>query len=585
MKNLFLIIILALSARLNMVIAQSVSVEHTLKVLNSDSAKCNYLNKLMESEDDNYYLYNDLLIKYAQIGEKNSRSKKDKDIFLEFLADAHYNKGFHHEEQGDTGRAMKEFNISAEFYKHNGNLKELGDIFQTRSVVYEKNENYDLMIFELKRAEKVFRAIKNKEALAGALNSLGQGYSKAGDYLTALSIQKENLQLSEQLKDSFGLAKAYNNIGILFEHLGNIEKSLENKLKSLRILELSKDKEGLGTVLNNVALLYNGQEDYENALRYYNRSLDFFVSIKDTNGLGLTNNNIGSMYVNMADDTKNQIARDSLFDLALKYLNNSLKCRLAGRKKRSIALAYHNLGRVLNSMGDEDKGFEYYTKAYEIRKAIEDKHGICGSLYCLADLIYYSKKKERKNLDKARLLAEESLLLAKELNSPYDISASARILKRIYKDQKKFDKSLEMYELYVQMRDSINNDKTKQLTKNQQFKYEWEKHEDEIRAEQEKKNAVALEEKKKQKIILYSIVLGLVLVIGFSISLYRRFKITNKQKQIIENQKEKVDEAFHLLHEKNKEVMDSIHYAARIQRSLITGERYISKYLNRKTNR
>ncbi len=46
-------------------------------------------------------------------------------------------------------------------------------------------------------------------------------------------------------------------------------------------------------------------------------------------------------------------------------------------------------------------------------------------------------------------------------------------------------------------------------------------------------------------------------------------------------QKVEVDKAYQTLHEKNKEVMDSIHYAKRIQRSLLPTENYIAKQLNK----
>ena len=45
-------------------------------------------------------------------------------------------------------------------------------------------------------------------------------------------------------------------------------------------------------------------------------------------------------------------------------------------------------------------------------------------------------------------------------------------------------------------------------------------------------------------------------------------------------QKLQVDEAFVHLEEKNKEVMDSIHYAKRIQTALLTSEKYIERKLN-----
>jgi hypothetical protein len=57
--------------------------------------------------------------------------------------------------------------------------------------------------------------------------------------------------------------------------------------------------------------------------------------------------------------------------------------------------------------------------------------------------------------------------------------------------------------------------------------------------------------------------------------------VTQKQKGIIENQKVLVDEAFAQLEEKNNEVMDSIHYAKRIQTALMPNEKYIEKTLNR----
>ena len=61
----------------------------------------------------------------------------------------------------------------------------------------------------------------------------------------------------------------------------------------------------------------------------------------------------------------------------------------------------------------------------------------------------------------------------------------------------------------------------------------------------------------------------------FAIFMFNRFRITNRQKTIIEKQKVMVDKAYEELHEKNKEVMDSIYYAKRIQTALITSEKYI----------
>jgi alpha-D-ribose 1-methylphosphonate 5-triphosphate synthase subunit PhnL len=72
-----------------------------------------------------------------------------------------------------------------------------------------------------------------------------------------------------------------------------------------------------------------------------------------------------------------------------------------------------------------------------------------------------------------------------------------------------------------------------------------------------------------------------VLVIAFSGFVFNRFRVTQKQKVIIEKQKVLVDEAYAQLEEKNKEVMDSIHYAKRIQTALMPNEKFIDRTLNK----
>ena len=96
--------------------------------------------------------------------------------------------------------------------------------------------------------------------------------------------------------------------------------------------------------------------------------------------------------------------------------------------------------------------------------------------------------------------------------------------------------------------------------------------------EQEKKEAIAQAESKKQQIIIWSICAILVLVFVFAVFVYRSF--LQKQKINIEITQQK-----HMIEEKQKEILDSIHYAKRIQTALLTSERYIDKNLNKLTKK
>ena len=92
------------------------------------------------------------------------------------------------------------------------------------------------------------------------------------------------------------------------------------------------------------------------------------------------------------------------------------------------------------------------------------------------------------------------------------------------------------------------------------------------RAMQEKRDALANEELQRQKVVRNSFITGFALVLVLALVIFRSFK--QKQKANIEITKQK-----HVIEEKQKEILDSIYYARRIQRALITNEKYIHKKL------
>lgn len=546
-----------------------------------DSIKCKILDQLMIVDEDNYYSWNDELIRVSELALKKALNKKDKDLFTEWLADANYNKGCEYEELNDTTNTFICFRKCLNLYKANGNQKEYADTEYGIGVVYERRELYSQAITYYLKAKAGHEAVSDDDGLSQTLNSLGLNYSKIGDFEKSLMYYKKSLTLAEKLQDKYKIARAYSNMGLNYELLGDIQKSLEYKLKSLSILETIEKNRDVGTVLNNIALLYNGQNDFENAFKYYNKSKALYTELKDTAGLGLVNANIGALYVGLSDNISysNKAKKDSLLNIALAYTLKSLEYRKIVKYQGGIATTTHNLGRIYNSLGNEEKALELFNEAFEMRKNINDKRGIAGSLNCIADLISKTQNKKLKNLTLAKEYGEKSLAIAKEIGVPYDISTAALTLKYIYKKQGMFEKALQMHELYIEMKDSINNEVTRKAAKNQEFKYEWEKRENELKSEQEKKDLLVAEEKKRQGFVIYAVAGILILVIVFSVFLYRRFKVTQKQKIIIERKERETSRQKHLIEEKQKEITDSITYAKRLQQAILPPSDYIDKFI------
>jgi uncharacterized membrane-anchored protein YhcB (DUF1043 family) len=88
-------------------------------------------------------------------------------------------------------------------------------------------------------------------------------------------------------------------------------------------------------------------------------------------------------------------------------------------------------------------------------------------------------------------------------------------------------------------------------------------------------------DKELQEIIIWSVALGIFIVLLFAGFIFRALRIAQKQKRIIENQKTEVEHQKQLAEEKQKEILDSIHYAARIQKCILPTEIYIDRSLKR----
>lgn len=86
------------------------------------------------------------------------------------------------------------------------------------------------------------------------------------------------------------------------------------------------------------------------------------------------------------------------------------------------------------------------------------------------------------------------------------------------------------------------------------------------------------ESEKKQKNYLYLIISIVVLITIASIIAYFRQR---KLKKLINIQKEEVEKQKHVIEEKQKEMLDSIRYARRIQTSLLPTEKYIDKVIKK----
>jgi serine phosphatase RsbU (regulator of sigma subunit) len=164
--------------------------------------------------------------------------------------------------------------------------------------------------------------------------------------------------------------------------------------------------------------------------------------------------------------------------------------------------------------------------------------------------------------------------LSKEINELERIKQAYGALSDLYVKTGNSKEALANYKFFISYKDSLINEENTKKTTRIEMNYEFDKKEAANKLEQEKKEEISVAERKKQQIIIWSVCAILILVLCFAIFVYRSF--LQKQKSHIEITHQK-----HIIEEKQNSILDSIHYAKRIQTALITSEKYIDRNLNR----
>lgn len=390
----------------------------------------------------------------------------------------------------------------------------------------------------------------------------------------SISIAERGLETAKTdgIKNCFKkiLSRSLHDIAYIHKQRGAIPKALKYYHKSLKIREESNDLTGMASSLTNLGVIYLRQGDTTKALDYYYQGFELRKKTGSKNGMALSLNNIGYIF-----------RYQRKYEKAMELYLQSLALYEETNNQRGIAMIYNNMGSIYDKQGDRDEALSYFLKSIELKEKIGYQRGAAVSMANVGNIYL-----ERGQLNKAKNYGLKCLALANEIGYPAEIEVASELLSMVYEKERKFKPALDMYKLSITMRDSILSEKNQNETAQQKYKYVYEKQAiaDSIKAREAKKVTDAQIETQKaqlkqaqiQRIALYG---GVALLILFGGFMYNRFRISNKQKQIIEEQKLIVENSRDLLEEKNTEITDSIQYAKRIQNAILPPTKIVKKYL------
>lgn len=347
--------------------------------------------------------------------------------------------------------------------------------------------------------------------LANAYESAGDAFWYAYNYSKSIDYYLDELKLADSLGWESRKAKAYYNIGWIKCVQQNIFSERKNLLHSLDVFLKNRDTSYIIQVCNGLAATYQNQSNVDKTFRdsatyYYITMIDIAESNSHYRG------GIGSIYNNYAVFLMEQ----QKFDAAKKYMK--------------LAISTTQL---------EKDTFNFLSNSVSM-----------ASLYFRIDSTKESKKilnhiipiLEQKNYRDFLVTAYETYYL-------------------IYEKEKSFEKALEYHILFKTAHDTLSASIFKSNMQEKESSYEIEKRENNIK-KLEHINELSELRNKQNKYVILGMSLVAVLIIGFSINLFRSNKNKQKANQLLSQQNK-------IIAEKKEEIEQSIHYAKGIQNAIL----------------
>lgn len=319
------------------------------------------------------------------------------------------------------------------------------------------------------------------------------------------------------------LARTNNHIGALHHHLKDFEKALNYYEKAYQLYLSSENRNDLAQLLNNLGTLEQDRGKPHNALEYHRKSLKIWQSKGQKGWEALTFMHLGQSFEMLGK-----------LDSAVYYLEQSLEYYLVSNQPRissRLFCRYGNLLRQLNRYSQADDWCEKGLGLAEESDELQGQQNCCECLYLLReeagnsrDALHYFKRYTR---------LQDSIFSEQKLEEIMRIEMSY-----VYRQQQLADSILYAKQIAVEKSEVARRDAELRAQRNQQ----------------------------------YGLAGGLFLALVFSALILGRYRVTRRQKNIIQKQKSLVDE-------KNQAVTESIIYARRLQRAILPSVKFFKQHL------
>ncbi len=460
--------------------------------------------------------------------------------------------------------------------------KGVANSYRQIAIVYYIKGEYDKAIENFELSLKTWKDAGDERGVGRAHNNIGIIYFNIGKYDKALENYLKASKILTQINDIDGVARANNNIANLYNYQGNLPLALEYSFKSLEIHEELKNEKEISTTLYNIGSIYEAQRYHPKALEYFEKALTISEKLDNKKEMADIYDNIGNVYQNISkNDTITESEKADYYKKAISYFEKSLPLYSEIGFKKGIAISYNKIGLVNLYSKKYSNSLTFFEKSNKIYEELGDKYGLSETKLNIGK--YYNTIKRYSN---ALAELKNALDFSKELNSKEQISDISLELSKTYAAKKDYKNAYKYFSQHYTLSEEIKSQEKIHEAGQQELNYQVNKKQREI----EIKELLAQKEIEKQSMYTLGAFLALALVVLIAFFVYRSYRIKKKSNILLEKQRDQIlqknEELLQLNEEitaqrelterqrdialqRQKEIMDSIQYAKRIQAAVM----------------
>ncbi len=336
---------------------------------------------------------------------------------------------------------------------------------------------------------------------------------------------------------------------------GEYTEALSNYIEAEKQFKLLSDQNSVLMVNGNIGLVYQYQNLLDKALMQFEAVYEASKANNYSDIIASSLNSLGSVHYSKGDKTK-----------ALNAFKESLEINKETKNTPRIMECLNNIAIIYQELGQYEQALEIFDQYLNYSKQDNDKRSQVIAYHNIA-LVHH----EQKNIVKAIQYLDSSVVLAKNIRDFENLIEIYDTYTKVFTESKNYENAFETFQLKVAAQDSLL-----QQTRDRQFiemstKYETDKKDAE--------NKVLKATSEKQKAINLAVTIGLILVGALSFFIFRSYNQKKKANQLLAKQNSEIKEQKGIIEEKQKEILDSITYAKRLQEAILPPLNLIQKHL------